>query len=147
MTMTMTVDRSGTWPQFDWEAAAGLWAEKAAPLGQSMLRAHAPFRTGALRASIDEQTVVSPGLATIMFYSQIDYMKYVLGGTVAHTITARNARALRWIANSGHGPTRFARFVRHPGTKPNDFPEAAIGLIGPAVSQMFADSVKESLEL
>lgn len=147
MSLTMTVERDGRFPVLDWPAAAAIWTERSAPLGQDILRARAPFRTGAMRGSIDERREISPGLAIVMFYSQIDYMKYVLNGTGPHVIRARNAKTLRWVANSGHGPVRFAKSVNHPGTKANDFPVDAMRAIGPAVSQLFADAVRESLRL
>lgn len=146
MSLTMTVDTSGRFPKLDWPAAAGLWTTRAAPLGQQILRARAPFRTGALRESIDDERTVSPGLATVIFYSQVDYVKWVLSGTKPHVITARNAKALRWTGRGGIG-VNFARSVNHPGTKPNDFPVEAIGAIGPAVAAMFSAAVQETMKL
>jgi hypothetical protein len=44
--------------------------------------------------------------------------RYMNAGTQPHLIRARNARALRFEAG---GSTRFARSVRHPGTRPLRF--------------------------
>jgi hypothetical protein len=44
--------------------------------------------------------------------------RYMNAGTQPHIIRARNARALRFEASGG---TRFARSVRHPGTRPLRF--------------------------
>lgn len=43
---------------------------------------------------------------------------YVVNGTKPHIIRPRRAKALRFQAG---GRTVYAAFVRHPGTKPNDF--------------------------
>lgn len=147
MSLTMKVERDGSWPKFDWDAAAGLWAEEAAPLGRQMLRAHAPFRTGAFRESIDDREAKGPGSRSVVFYSQSPIARFILDGTGPHQIAARNARALRWLGPGGLGAPRFAKRVNHPGTRPNPFPERAMPLIGQAVSRMFAEAVRKSLEM
>jgi hypothetical protein len=141
----MKVERDGSFPKFDWEAASALWAEEAAPLGRQILRAHAPFKTGAFRESIDERQATGPGSRSVVFYSQSPITRYILDGTAPHVIQARNARALRWLGPGGLGAPRFAKRVNHPGTKPNPFPGRAMPLIGVAVSRMFAEAVKRSL--
>ena len=144
----MTVDREGRFPEFNWEATAGLWARKCAPLGQQVLRARAPFRTGAFRESIHDRAEITPGLAQVMFFSTLPYAGFITKGTGAHDIMPRNVGGvLRWLANSGHGPAQFATKVHHPGTKPNDFAETAMMAIGPAVAMLFADAVRESMAL
>lgn len=149
MSITMTIDREGVSPfgKFRWEDAAGIWAREAAPLGRSMLRAQAPFFTGALRESISVREEPSAASYLILFWTQVPYAKYVLGGTRAHTIAAKNAQALRWMANRGHGPAMFAKRVNHPGTKANPFPERAMARIGPAIAEGFARACKEATEL
>jgi len=104
-------------------------------------------RTGKLRQDITFREERAPGSYMIVFYSTLAYARFVLGGTAPHVITARNARALRWVANSGHGPVRFARSVNHPGTKPDPFPERAMPKIGPALGELFARACKEAAEL
>lgn len=52
---------------------------------------------------------------------QTDYLGYILYGTPAHVIRARADRpnaALRFMSG---GAVRFAREVRHPGTRANNF--------------------------
>jgi hypothetical protein len=147
VSIRMTVEREGRLPKLDWDAASGLWASRAAPLGRQMLRARAPFRTGAFRQSVNDRQEASAGSRLVMFYSQVSYAKYIIGGTGPHPIAARNARALRWTGNSGHGAVMFAKRVNHPGTRPNRFAEDAMAAIGPAVAALFEASVKETMGL
>lgn len=147
MSLTMTVSRPVASPfaRFRWQEAARIWGDEAAPLGQSMLRSHAPFRTGALRQDIRYRQETTPGLHLIVYYATVPQAGYVIKGTRAHQIVPRNAKALRWLGPGGLGGARFARRVNHPGTKPNPFPEKAIKPIGNAISQMFARAVQESM--
>jgi hypothetical protein len=154
VSLTVTVDRDGKMPALDWPAAAKIWAEKCAPLGQQILRSHAPVglsgnaaRTpGRLRESITDKTEISPALAQVLFYTTVFYAPFVLNGTAPHPITVKNARALRWLGRGGIG-VNYATRVNHPGTRANPFPERAMPLITPAVAQFFADAVKESMDL
>jgi len=144
MSMTVTIRSSGRRPggAFRWEEAASAWAGKSAPLAKGMLKAHAPFRTGALRASIADRAEASPGRMMVVLYATAPQARWVLDGTRPHLIVARNARALRWLGPGGMG-VRFARSVRHPGTKPNPFPDRALEPIRAVIARLFAESVQE----
>lgn len=148
MSFTMTVSSEGRSPfgRFRWQEAARIWGDEAAPLGQGMLRSHAPFKTGQLRQDIRYRQEQSPGLHMVVYYATVPQARYVLNGTRPHLIAVSNAKALRWLGPGGMG-THFARRVNHPGTKPNPFPEKAVKPIGGAISQMFARAVKESMQL
>lgn len=80
----------------------------------------APVRTGALRRGIHYRTEGSGLQATARFYDDEEYVTFVVGGTRPHIIRPRHRRALFWP-----GARRPVLFVRHPGTKPNDFPARA----------------------
>jgi hypothetical protein len=80
----------------------------------------------------------------VVLYGTVPYLPYVLGGTGAHTIRVRNAKALRWLPNRGHGTPQYAIQVHHPGTKPNPFPERAIAPMRTIILQSFVDAVKEA---
>ena len=149
MSLTMTVSRPAASPfaRFNWQGAARAWGAEAAPLGQSMLRSHAPFRTGQLRQDIRYRQETTPGLHLIVYYATVPQAAWVIKGTRPHQILPRNAKALRWLGPGGLGGARFARAVNHPGTKPNPFPERAIKPIGTAISLMFARAVEESMRL
>ncbi len=108
-------------------ASARLQSGSRQALGQSVALAlqHARETTlfkdqsGALRRSI-----VRGGRGTWNHFikATAKHAAYVEYGTRPHTIEARRARALRFVQA---GKVRFARSVRHPGTKPTHFMQRA----------------------
>jgi len=77
-------------------------------------RKNVPVRTGVLRASIEKgglgnQLYVSMGNARAYYAPYVEY------GTRPHVIYPRRAQALRFEVR---GKTVFAKYVRHPGTRP-----------------------------
>lgn len=88
----------------------------------------APRRTGNLGRTI-RLGRVTPSEAETM--AGASYALFVHEGTRAHDIRPRKAKALRFPADSGSatlsgrvrrgGKVRFAKRVRHPGTKANPF--------------------------
>jgi hypothetical protein len=84
-----------------------------------------PRRTGRLAATSrknEGSNGLRPFVEVLMGkQGQTDYLGYILFGTPAHVIRARPDRpnaALRFMSG---GAVRFAREVRHPGTRPNNF--------------------------
>jgi hypothetical protein len=87
-----------------------------------------PRRTGNLGRSIRIGSVSPKEAQTIATAS---YALYVHEGTKAHDIRPKNRKALRFPADGGSstlsgrvrsgGKVRFAKRVRHPGTKANPF--------------------------
>ena len=75
----------------------------------------APVRTGNLRRSIRLGRITARSAETI---AGANYAAYVEFGTRAHEIRPRTKRALRWKDGTGY---RFARYVRHPGTRAQPF--------------------------
>lgn len=75
----------------------------------------APFKTGNLRRSIHVGRVTTRSAETI---ASANYAAFVEFGTKPHEIRPRNRRALRWKVPGGH---RFAKVVRHPGTRARPF--------------------------
>lgn len=86
----------------------------------------APKRTGRLAGKIEPKRMqsdfgrylegacgVQPGLN-----GQRGYALYQAQGTRPHVITAKRARALRFVVA---GRVVYARRVQHPGTRPNPF--------------------------
>lgn len=143
MSMTMTVSGADRSLRFDWEAASSAWAGEVAPAARSMMRAHAPFRTGKMRSGIEAREEPSAGRMWVVIYSTAPYTPFVIGGTRPHQITATNARALRWMGRGGMG-VNYAKSVQHPGTKPNDFPQTAMAAMTPMILSRFVDAVKEA---
>lgn len=82
-------------------------------------------RTGALAKSFN---IERKGLAFYVVASSSPVAAFLDKGTRAHTIEAKNARALRFRAN---GSIRFAKRVHHPGTKAIYF-EAMEQVVGSA---------------
>lgn len=145
MSMTMTVTGADRSLKFDFKAASSAWASDVQPTALRAMKMHSPFKTGKMRQGIGSRLEPSAGSMWVVLYSTASYAPYVLGGTRAHTIAARNAKALRWIANSGHGGVMFAKSVQHPGTKPNNFPERALAPITTLILQSFADAAREAI--
>jgi hypothetical protein len=143
VSITMTVSGADRSLQFDWPAASRAWAGEVAPVAKGMMRAHAPFRTGKLRSGIDTREEPSAGRMWVVIYATAPYTPFVLGGTRPHQITARNARALRWMGRGGMG-TYYATSVSHPGTRPNPFPETAMAAITPMLLSRFTAAVREA---
>jgi hypothetical protein len=89
-----------------------------------------PRRTGNLGRSIRIGRVTPKEAETI---ASANYAVYVHEGTRAHDIRPKNKKALRFPANGGSatlagrvrsgGQVRFAKRVRHPGTKANKWME------------------------
>lgn len=77
-------------------------------------RRNVPVRTGLLRSSIEKG-----GFGDFLYVSMGNprayYAPYVEYGTRLHMIYPRRAQALRFEVR---GKTVFAKYVRHPGTKP-----------------------------
>jgi hypothetical protein len=148
MSLTMSVSGADRSLRFDWPAASRAWAATVQPDATRMMKIHAPVgagpTAGAMRQGIGSRLEPSPGRMWVVMFSTAPYAKYVLGGTKPHVITARNAKALRWIPNRGHGTAQFARSVNHPGTRPNPFPERAIAPMREVILRAFTDAVKEA---
>ena len=149
MSLSVSVSGADRRLRFDWPAASKAWSAQVTPLAGQLLRASTPVgagpTAGRMRQSVTPREEMSAAALMVVFYTTVPYAGYVLGGTKAHPIAARNAKALRWLDNRGHGPVRFARSVQHPGTKANPFPEKALGTQGALFARMFADAAREAV--
>lgn len=74
-----------------------------------------PVKTGNLRRSIHVGRVTAREAETI---ASADYAGYVEFGTRPHEIRPRVKRVLRWKSGTGY---RYARVVKHPGTRAQPF--------------------------
>jgi hypothetical protein len=72
-----------------------------------------PVRTGALQQSLHWVPVGKTDELWGLYYGQ-----YVIYGTRPHIIKPKNKKVLRFVID---GDVIFAKQVKHPGTKPNDF--------------------------
>jgi len=97
--------------------------QEVAKIAKEALQQEAPVRTGALRRGIRYRTFApsSSYEAFARFTSDADYTPFVIHGTAPHFIRPVNAKALYWP-----GSAHPVAFVRHPGTRPDDFVERAM---------------------
>jgi HK97 gp10 family phage protein len=149
MSLGVRVQRPGRDPlrRFEWTRLAVRWADEVGPLTRTALKAKAPVGkgqgAGRLRDSIRYQRRTLGGAVVLEFTANTPYAKYVLSGTSAHEIRPKAARVLHWVDASGND--RFAAAVRHPGTKPNRFPEKAVLPLLPLIQRRFKEIVTEQL--
>lgn len=93
-------------------------AAHAAQVATRDIKAAAPVRSGDLKDSIEPRMRTTARGATGEIVIGAEHASFVKDGTPPHTISAKNARFLRFEVG---GRTVFAKSVKHPGTKPNDF--------------------------
>lgn len=84
---------------------------EAALLGERLVAAKTPVRTGVSRASVKAQ---SAGPLAWRITSPLAHMPILESGSQPHEIRPKRARILAFTAG---GTKVFARRVRHPGTK------------------------------
>jgi hypothetical protein len=100
-------------------------------LGQSMvqaLQAEAPKNTGAFAAGIHFRTFdEGAGRLVLRTYSPRPLGEFIIRGTQAHPIRARQGKALTFFWPQGpQGPGTYSfKQVQHPGTQPNPYHQRA----------------------
>lgn len=103
------------------------------------------YRTGALRHSIRlAVTSRSAWITTDRRYAAIHQFG---GATRAHVITPRRARVLRWMAG---GTARFARRVRHPGSRIPArpyFPLTPDGRLTPYAMDLVLEAIRDATRI
>jgi len=108
-------------------------------VGIRELKKECPVDTGRMRSSITSE--VAPDELSSHSGPTVNYADCVVKGTRPHRIYAKAGGVLRFPPFGAHGgasratfvfggksknvPWLFARYVNHPGTKPNDFPGRA----------------------
>lgn len=129
-----------------WQRAATAWADAVEPMALSALRREAPVGqgpgSGRLRKSIRARRSVDAAQVVLTFTTSAPYAPFVLDGTAPHTIRPRRAAALHWEGLDG--PV-FAREVRHPGTRPNHFPQRALHPLATAIQARLEAAIAEHL--
>lgn len=70
------------------------------------------------------------------------YASWVENGTAPHSISARRKKALRFVQN---GQVRFARQVKHPGSKPRPFMREAQEKAAPLFERLILEAVTAAL--
>ncbi len=143
------VNESGNvFRRFRGKLAAGRWAAIEAPRLAAAIRREAPVgddRGGKLRdatkVSIENSMA---GVRLVYTAPHVPYAPYVIHGTKPHMIFPSAASRLHWKAQGGEDV--FARAVRHPGTKPNNFPERAARKMLGELSASMAVVIKQSMQ-
>lgn len=105
--------------------SVGRLAATIKPILLEGMRANAPVRTGRYQSTIRVAQYTGYGEkgVKLVVYGDSPLSSYIIKGTRAHVIQARNAKYLRWTW--ADGSIGFAQKVNHPGTKPNQFPARA----------------------
>lgn len=85
---------------------------------------HCPVDTGLLRQSLTESVDINDSRVVAFVGTDVPYAIYVHEGTRPHLIRPRRpGGALRFTVG---GQVVFAKYARHPGTKPNPFLRRAV---------------------
>jgi len=113
--------------------------KKAGIMVQSIEKKEAPVDKAQLRRTIDMS--YRPITATVG--PTVEYAKFVVKGTRPHLITPRRAKALRYKTRTGQWV--FAKRVRHPGTRANDFVGRAYLKSIKPVTRLFSKMVENFL--
>lgn len=92
------------------------------------------LKTGALNSSIFKRRT-SEGWEVGHDLQRAPHAVFVLFGTKAHLIKPKKKKALRW---AGGGAFHFAKVVKHPGTKADDWLKRAAAM----APQIFAQAVQ-----
>jgi len=89
----------------------------------SRMVSYAPVRTGALYQSISYRVDRSEDHWRLEVGVGVPYAPFVVYGTAPHLIMPVNASVLRFETAEG---VVYARYVWHPGTRPNPFTARAV---------------------
>lgn len=114
-------------------------------IGLQALRREAPKRTGRYAAGIiaKQRTSAATRSIRLEFYGPHPLSLWIIHGTRPHRIVPVRARALHFTVN---GEEVFARWVSHPGTKPNPFHQRALRDLAGKLPPGFYGAVKETLD-
>lgn len=147
MSMHIEVEGPRRMPPFVFGPAALRWAATINPVVTGAIRGRAPVGKGPdagnLRRTVASRRRVSAASVRQEFGATAPYAPFVVDGTRAHRIVARNARVLRFTTSGGQ--TLFRRAVNHPGTKPNPFAREAVEAVLPAVRATFDTVMREAM--
>ncbi len=114
--------------------------ERTAQLATTYAKTSALYKshTYGLRSSINFGTQMGSTSAHAVMRASAPYAAFVENGTRPHTIEARRKSTLRFVQN---GAIRFARAVRHPGTKARPFMAQAQDRATPLLERLMGEAV------
>jgi hypothetical protein len=114
----------------DDDGPVGRYVDSRARLVLAEMQRRAPVRTGLLLTTLRTQrrrTSHGPAVDVIAGARGLtEYLGFIIFGTEPHIIRARRRRALRFIGSQG---LTFARSVRHPGTRANNFMQDSLRVL------------------
>jgi hypothetical protein len=132
------------------------WRNRVAPVVLEALRAEAPEykyddaslsrgqKRGDLKNSISIESVGGGlGSAEMVFISDAPYAKYVISGTGGHGIPTGGLAAGKILHWERSGTHTYRRWVYHPGTAPNNFPDRAVTAVQPLVGTTLSAIVRD----
>ncbi len=118
--------------------------ERTAQLATTYAKTSALYKshTYGLRSSITFGTQLGSRSAHAVMRASAPYAEFVENGSKPHTIEAKRKSTLRFVQN---GAVRFARVVRHPGTKATHFMVKAQERATPLLERLMAEAVTKAL--
>jgi hypothetical protein len=120
-----------------------IWADSAMPIIINKIKDEAPVDSGKLRDSLKATRTAIAGNVVLKFTSSSPYIGFVVGGTKAHEIRP-HGQVLHFM--DSHGAEVYARFVNHPGTKPNNFVHRAIDKMNLSLRASFHAGMMEGFK-
>lgn len=119
------------------------WGDATGPYVRSLLKERTPVVTGRMKESERyARTGYAAGIR-LEWWAHTPYAKYVIYGTRPHIIEARAARYLHWYSASGG--EHFAKRVKHPGNRPNPFPQEVMDAVKHEVVQDLRNRISDAL--
>ena len=97
-------------------------------------------RTGGLSKGFHKFFV---GMQEGRLTSTAEHSSFLEEGTRPHIIRAKNVKVLRFVQN---GAVRFAKFVRHPGTKPRPFMQQAADRTKPLFERLIGEAIQKAID-
>lgn len=91
-----------------------------------------PVDTGRLRSSLQMKITQLSGEVRGAVFTNVNYAKYVHGGTRPHKIYPKTKKVLRFASPARSSNIIFAASVNHPGTRAQPFLARAIAEVAPA---------------
>lgn len=157
MSVKITVEGARVnFARWDFALMNSTWRNRIAPVVLEALRNEAPVykypdtglsrgqRPGDLKKSLKMDTIgLGATNVSMTFISDVAYAKYVIEGTPDHDIKPGTGTILHWQRAGTH---YYRRWVHHPGTAPNNFPDRAIQAVQPEIRTTLQATVEEYIQ-
>ena len=139
---------------------AATWRSRVAPIVLEALKEEAPAykyddaqlsrgqTPGDLKKSIKLDSVggsIGEGIE-MNFVSDVPYAKYVINGTRGHRIPLSGDATNPMLHWNRGGVDNYRRWVQHPGTTANNFPQRAVDKVKPVIGRTLEVTVAEYIK-